>query len=135
MVEPGKPLRHTVVVGVLGLKRELLKFLVNPACQTWLPAKAAIRANPLHGGTAIANETYADIVVRGYQLGRAKCRANEVIVEERRPHRQLSLLQRQNPIVMPRRLSKRSKSGGMPLNESRISLASGSDLGKKTRTK
>src|ERR1700683_5645956 len=135
MIDPGQPLRHSVVVGILGLKCELLKLLVNPACQTWLPAKAAIGTNPLHGGTAIANETYADIVGRGDQLGRAKCRANEVIVEKRRAHRQLSLLQRQNPIVMPRRLSKRSKSGGMPLNESRISLASGSNLGKKTRTK
>src|SRR5580704_26772 len=135
MVEPSQPLRHSVVVRVLSFEGELLKVPVSPAGKTWLPAKAAIGANPLHGGAAIANEAYADVVVRGYRLGRAKRRANKVIVEKRGAHRQLSLLQRQNPIVMPRRLPKRSKSSGMPLNKSCISLASGSDLGKKTRTK
>src|ERR1039458_5025468 len=70
MIEPGEPLRHSVVIGVLGLECELLVIPVNPASQAWLPTKTAIGANPLHRRAAVADKTHALIVVRGDRLGR-----------------------------------------------------------------
>src|SRR3972149_4781532 len=106
MIDLGQPLGHTVVVGVLCLERELEK---TPGGRheeaSRVSAGAGVRPDSPEFRTAFTDQPQANVAVHAGRLRRAKHCTDEVIVEIRGPHDELSLLKCENSVVPP---------GGLP---------------------
>src|SRR5437867_1497355 len=106
MIDPGQPLGHTIVVRVLGLERELEE--TPGACRedaSRASTDAPVRPDSPKSWTTFADQAEANIAARTGRPRRAKDRSDELVVEIRGSHGELSLLQRENSVVRP---------GGLP---------------------
>src|SRR5439155_18513042 len=110
MIDSGEPLRHTVVVGVLRPECELAETPRGRRDETSRASTdAAVAADVPQSRTAFAYQPQANVSFRRGRPRRAKHRSDEIVVEIRGPHRELSLLQRKYSVMPPGGLAEGGK--------------------------
>src|SRR5262245_19161450 len=103
-VDPGQPLWHTVIVGVLGLEHELEQASRRGAC-----TDTDITPDARQSRISVADETETDVAV----VRRAENEADELVVEIWRSYGELRLLEPEHAEVRPGRLSECRKRQGV----------------------
>ena len=93
VIDPGNPLRHSVVVGVFGLEEKFEKPSVSAGKQTLRGSiKAAIRPNPPECRVPIGDQPQAGVTIRQSRVRSPKDDPHEVIIEKRRANAELGFL-------------------------------------------
>src|SRR3954471_692422 len=110
MVNASDPLRHSVIVGVLCLERELQQLSLRASNQpVTIACQSTIGSQIAQCGITVANQAQTNIVVFGGRGRRAKNCTYKGIIEVRRARIELRLFKRIKTVVVPRRLAKYCK--------------------------
>src|SRR5487761_50418 len=110
MIDTRQPLGHSHVVCVLRLEREFEKCPRGPAREaSSFPEQTAVRRDPQEVSISVANQPHAGMVACESRLRRAKDRSDKIVVPERRPESDLTLLECKHAMVVPGRLLEHGK--------------------------
>lgn len=104
MIHLRQPLRHAVVIRILGFECEFEKHTAHCACEEpAIPSYPPVSSNTAQVCIPIGNQSQANVVVGGgarsyiFSPRRAKRGLHQVVVEERKPYRGLRLFEQINP--------------------------------------
>src|SRR5271163_1715728 len=114
MVKSRNPLGHSHVVCILGFEQELEN--APSGCSRYTPTasrQTTVGWDLQKIPVAIGNQPEGNLVAHEGGLRRSKNRANQIVVKKRRPHRELRLLQREYPRMIPRALLEDSEGNGV----------------------
>src|SRR6266852_6082689 len=136
MVHSCHPLRHAIVVGVLRFDRELVE-LSRGTCREPSPvsSETTIGRDSQKSAIPIGNQSQADVAVRTSRVWGAEDGSDKIVVEVRRPQRELRFFERQQTIMMPRGLPEQSKRKGVPFKQSGVSSLCLVNVREQLRTK
>src|SRR3979490_2160262 len=129
MIDAGKRLRHSIVVGIFGLQSELLHLLGRGAS-----TKAAVSLKMPEGRISVRDQAKANVVVGESGPGCAEDSFHKVVVEERRSQRKLGLFQREETVVVPRSLPEQGEGQRVSLKVIGVCLLRLIDLREKVGT-
>src|SRR6266446_8725868 len=135
MIDSGHPLGHPLIISVIRLKGKSLVMPKNSAQESFASAgEAHVGPYLPQARTAIANQACAEIIIPGHGFRRAEGGPYHVIIEVRRSHRELSLLEGQEAIMVPRRLPEGRERKRMGIHDSGVSLARCGEVRKQVRS-
>src|SRR5579872_6229588 len=112
VIQSGHPLRHAVIVSVFRLEQELEKPM-----EQWVAAASDtdIGAEISQGRSSIPDEAQSSLLICGNRTRSSVNQLDNLVVEKRRAHSKLSLLQSQDAEVVPGRLAEGDKGNGVCL--------------------
>ena len=106
-----QPLRHSIIVRVLCAEGKLLKTARHgsrpapgAASQAAIGAEFQERRITISNQSRTVSVVLKNIALRNRGTGRAERGTDQIVVEKRRTRRELGLFQRQQTVLIPRRL-------------------------------
>jgi hypothetical protein len=83
MIDLGRPLRHPVVIGVFGLKREIVVTAKHGAGKLFAAAcESHVCPYVPQGQIPVTDQPNAEVIILGHRLRRPECGPNHIVIQE-----------------------------------------------------